>query len=35
MEEMIEEPDAGLAGILLEGNGITVHDFYIVVIDGS
>lgn len=35
MEEMIEEPDARLAGIFLEGNGIAVHDFYIVVIDGS
>lgn len=35
MEEVIEEPDAGLAGVLLEGNGITVHDFYVVVIDGA
>ena len=31
--EVIEEPDAGLTGIFLEGNGITVDDLHIFVID--
>ena len=35
MEEMIEEPDARLAGIFLEGNSIADDDFYIIVIDVS
>jgi hypothetical protein len=33
MVEMVQEPNAGLTGILLEGNGIAVHDLDILIID--
>lgn len=32
MEEVVEEPDARLAGILLEWNGIAVHNLDIAIV---
>ena len=33
MEEMVQEPNAGLTGVLLEGDGVAVDDFDILIID--
>jgi hypothetical protein len=33
--EVVEEPDAGLAGVFLEGDGVAVDDFHLLVVDGS
>lgn len=33
--EVVEEPDAGLTGVLFEGDSVAVDDFYFFVIDGT
>jgi len=33
VEEVIEEPDGGLAGVFFEGDGIAVHDFHCFIVD--